>query len=498
MFLFENPTSGTDGPQFSMYERGTANIKVRLSTHDDSYFNGGNVGIGTTSADAKLDVHGLGYFRTPAGGALISSWTTGASTQENQPVLLLRRADENNNAIALNSDGNSYFNGGNVGIGTTNPASTLHILGSFGAPATSNSIIRFAQSSGNGLCDLGFMAAGTNWGATWIQSRDSSSGNKYYLSLNPEGGNVGIGASSPVGTLHVTDLSVSIGNVTVTNTGTGVTGGTDLNTKISNGDRIKINGEIFTVSSVAATTLTLSGTPTTAGTFTAYTDTNALVVMSGGNVGIGTTSPNATLQVVGSVSKSSGSFRIDHPVKPETHDLVHSFVEAPQADNIYRGKVDLVAGKAEMNIDSVAGMTEGTFVLLNREIQVFTSNESDWDAVRGKVEGNKVIIECQNAESTATISWLVIGERQDKHMYDTEWTDADGKVIVEPLKPKPEPEYVEEEPVVEEALEEPVAEEAQPEEVATEEPQEVAQVSLGASISSTSLDDISNSRAEEL
>ncbi|NDG53247.1 MAG: hypothetical protein EBY39_09530 [Flavobacteriia bacterium] len=161
LFLFENPTSGTDGPQFSMYERGTANIKVRLSTHDDSYFNGGNVGIGTTSADAKLDVHGLGYFRTPAGGALISSWTTGASTQENQPVLLLRRADENNNAIALNSDGNSYFNGGNVGIGTTNPASTLHILGSFGAPATSNSIIRFAQSSGNGLCDLGFMAAGT-------------------------------------------------------------------------------------------------------------------------------------------------------------------------------------------------------------------------------------------------------------------------------------------------------------------------------------------------
>ena len=51
---------------------------------------------------------------------------------------------------------------------------------------------------------------------------------------------------------------------------------------------------------------------------------------------------------------------------------------------------------------------------------------------------------------------------------------------------------------MEEALEESVAEEAQPEEVATEEPQEVAQVSLGASISSTSLDDISNSRAEEL
>jgi hypothetical protein len=29
---------------------------------------------------------------------------------------------------------------------------------------------------------------------------------------------------------------------------------------------------------------------------------------------------------------------------------------------------------------------------------------------------------------------MVIGERKDKHMYDTEWTDDNGKVIVEPLK----------------------------------------------------------------
>jgi hypothetical protein len=38
-------------------------------------------------------------------------------------------------------------------------------------------------------------------------------------------------------------------------------------------------------------------------------------------------------------------------------------------------------------------------------------------------------------DSDAVISWMVIGERQDKHMYDTDWTDDNGKVIVEPLKP---------------------------------------------------------------
>lgn len=155
---------------------------------------------------------------------------------------------------------------------------------------------------------------------------------------------------------------------------------------------------------------------------------------SSGNVGIGTTAPTSTLHVNGSVSKSSGSFRIDHPIKPETHDLVHSFVEAPQADLIYRGKVDLVDGSATVNIDTAAGMTEGTFELLNREVQCFTSNESGWTNVRGSVSGNILTIEAEDNNSSDTISWLVIGERQDQHMYDTEWTNENGKVIVEPLK----------------------------------------------------------------
>ena len=172
-------------------------------------------------------------------------------------------------------------------------------------------------------------------------------------------------------------------------------------------------------------------------TYDAVTDTSSLVeyfrIKEDGKVGINTDAPTSTLHVNGSLSKSSGSFKIKHPLKPDTHELVHSFVEAPQADNIYRGKVNLQNGIAKVNIDTVAGMTEGTFAALNREVQVFTSNESDWDAVKGNVAGNILTINCQNATSTATISWLVIGERQDAHMYDTEWTDENGKVIVEPL-----------------------------------------------------------------
>jgi len=143
---------------------------------------------------------------------------------------------------------------------------------------------------------------------------------------------------------------------------------------------------------------------------------------------------DGSLTIGGALSKGSGSFKIDHPIKPETHHLVHSFVESPQADLIYRGKVSLVDGVAQVNIDTASGMTEGTFVALCTDVQCFTSNESNWDAVKGSVAGNILTINCQDSSSTATISWMVVGERQDQHMLDTNWTDENGKVIVEPAK----------------------------------------------------------------
>jgi len=144
------------------------------------------------------------------------------------------------------------------------------------------------------------------------------------------------------------------------------------------------------------------------------------------------------VHVAGAFSKGSGSFKIEHPLpaKTDTHYLVHSFIEGPKADLIYRGVVDLVSGSATVNIDTAAGMTDGTFVLLCDDVQSFTSNETDWDAVKGSVAGNTLTIECENASSTATISWMVIGDRKDDHMTnsDTVWTDSSGKPIIEPLK----------------------------------------------------------------
>jgi hypothetical protein len=45
--------------------------------------------------------------------------------------------------------------------------------------------------------------------------------------------------------------------------------------------------------------------------------------------------------VNGTLSKSSGSFKIDHPLDPENKYLHHSFVESPDMMNVYNGNVNL-------------------------------------------------------------------------------------------------------------------------------------------------------------
>ena len=81
-------------------------------------------------------------------------------------------------------------------------------------------------------------------------------------------------------------------------------------------------------------------------------------------------------------------------------------------------------------------MTDGTWELLCRDPQVWIQNDTGWDSVRGSVEGGTLTIECQNTDSSDTVSWMVVAERQDQHMMETPWTDADGRPILEPEKPE--------------------------------------------------------------
>jgi hypothetical protein len=66
------------------------------------------------------------------------------------------------------------------------------------------------------------------------------------------------------------------------------------------------------------------------GIYAAPTTGNTIAGLFGGNV-----------QINGNLSKSSGSFKIDHPLDPANKYLYHSFVESPDMKNIYDGTVAL-------------------------------------------------------------------------------------------------------------------------------------------------------------
>ena len=320
-----------------------------------------------------------------------------------------------------------------LGIGTTAPESQLHVAKSAaGARGPTITLDNTAGANVGNECQIAFLTdsgasvSGTSNARLKAVTVDAGNGAADFrfhtwngsaegerMRIN-SAGNVGIGATSLDAILTVSGESSGGFNCFFTE------GGTAYRNFHLFFDDSRGNGTAV----FRPATLPGSGAANMGFRFASHTD------------GSGTT--NANLIVDGSFTKGSGSFMIDHPLESmsETHHLYHSFIEGPQADNIYRGTVQLVDGKAAVNLDEVSSMTEGTFCSLNRDTQCFTTNESDWDAVKGSIEKNILTIECQNTSSTAMISWIVVGERCDKHMYDTDWTDENGKVIPERVKPE--------------------------------------------------------------
>lgn len=137
------------------------------------------------------------------------------------------------------------------------------------------------------------------------------------------------------------------------------------------------------------------------------------------------------LSITGALSKGSGSFRIPHPIV-DGKDLVHSFVEGPRADLIYRGTATLSGGSATVNLDTESGLTAGTWEALCRDPQVWVTSNDGWTLCRGSVSGAILTITAQDSSATDSVNWLVVAERQDDVIKTSNLTDSDGRIIVEP------------------------------------------------------------------
>jgi hypothetical protein len=116
------------------------------------------------------------------------------------------------------------------------------------------------------------------------------------------------------------------------------------------------------------------------------------------------------LEVIGSVSKGGGSFKIDHPLDPENKYLYHSFVESPDMMNVYNGNV-VLDGKGEASVQ-----LPDYFEALNHEFryQLTALGAPGPDLyIAEKIKDNSFKI--AGGQPGMEVSWQVTGIRQDPY-----------------------------------------------------------------------------------
>jgi hypothetical protein len=151
------------------------------------------------------------------------------------------------------------------------------------------------------------------------------------------------------------------------------------------------------------------------------------------------------VQVTGSLSKGSGTFLIDHPVAPAEKDLVHGFVESSEYLLVYRVKVKLVAGAAQVDLDEALGFTPGTFARLTQDRDAFIASRGASHVIGDIEEGApvagiaRVILTLTSTDITDE-SWVaafILAARADAFIRTDPWVDSAGRLVAEHDKAEP-------------------------------------------------------------
>ena len=280
---------GTSSPEIQQWRTNSTVLTVLAGSTSDGV---GTLELGSQKADSDLEQHGVITFAATSQStghkhlAAIEAISDGSTANQRGGRLDFRVKSDGSTSDTVAM---SIREGGKVGIGTSSPSSTLHVQKDQ-ATATS---FRVQNNTANSAAQavLRVIANGNNFSLINYPDADTSNanitrfistatGSKFIFApdstdtLTVDGGNVGIGTSSPSGDLHIESDNLATTQLIMKNT---ATGGKEYHLNCT-ADSSSIGGGKFALRDVTAN---------------AY----RMIIDSSGKVGIGTSSPSGKLDV---------------------------------------------------------------------------------------------------------------------------------------------------------------------------------------------------------